>query len=149
MEDEAAVVGARSARTSEKRSRKVRGVFEKIPGSGVWWIRYVDSAGRIRREKAGTKDSANALYRKRKTQVLEGRKLPEKLRRARVSFAEIAKDVLEHSKHTRYTKPTGLTAGTWRRCSRGFAGVWPKRSLRRRSSVNWLNWQKTGASLPR
>lgn len=54
--------------------------------------------GRIRREKAGTKDNASKLYYKRKTQALEGRKLPEKLRRPRVSFAEIAKDALDYSK---------------------------------------------------
>src|SRR5215470_3876139 len=82
-----------------KRERKpARGLFGKVPGSGVWWIRYADSTGRIRREKAGTKDSANKLYHKRKTQALEGRKLPEKLRRTRVSFAEISKDALDYSK---------------------------------------------------
>src|SRR5215470_14120005 len=26
------------------------GLFEKLPGSRVWWIRYADSMGRIRRE---------------------------------------------------------------------------------------------------
>jgi hypothetical protein len=28
-----------------------RGVFEKVPGSGVWWIRFADAMGCIRREK--------------------------------------------------------------------------------------------------
>jgi integrase len=65
---------------------------------GEWWIRYADVTGRIRREKAGTWVAARDLYSKRKTEVLQGRKLPEKLRRARVSFGEIAKDALEHSK---------------------------------------------------
>jgi site-specific recombinase XerD len=75
-----------------------RGIFEKVPGSGVWWIRFVDAAGRYRREKAGTKSTAIALYRKRKTDTLEGKKLPEKLRRATVTFAEIARDTLAYSK---------------------------------------------------
>ena len=61
---------------------KQRGIFEKVPGSGVWWIHWYDAQGRRHREKAGAKSAAIALYRKRKTQVLEGRKLPEKLRRA-------------------------------------------------------------------
>lgn len=78
--------------------RPPRGIYEKVRGSGTWWIRYADSTGRIRREKAGTKDNASKLYYKRKTQALEGRKLPEKLRRPRVSFAEIAQDALDHSK---------------------------------------------------
>jgi hypothetical protein len=27
-----------------------RGIFEKMPGSDDWWIRYADATGRIRRE---------------------------------------------------------------------------------------------------
>lgn len=74
-----------------------RGIFEKVPGSGVWSIRYVDAQGRYRREKAGTKSAAIALYRKRKQEALEGRKLPEKLRRAPVTFREVAEDALAWS----------------------------------------------------
>ena len=74
-----------------------RGIFEKIPGSGEWYIRYVDATGRYRREKAGTKSAAIVLYRKRKTEALEGKKLPEKLRRPAVFFREIAKDALAWS----------------------------------------------------
>lgn len=75
-----------------------RGIFEKVPRSGEWWIRYADAAGRIRREKAGSKGAAIDLYRKRKTHVLEGRKLPEKLRSASVSFDEIVRDALQYSR---------------------------------------------------
>jgi integrase len=35
-----------------------RGIFEKAPGSGIWWIRFNDAQGRYRREKAGTKGMA-------------------------------------------------------------------------------------------
>lgn len=80
---------------------KHRGVYEKVLGSGEWWVRYADSTGRIRREKAGTKGAAIDLYRKRKTEALIGRKLPERLRQPRVSFAEIAKDALEYSRATK------------------------------------------------
>src|SRR2546427_246097 len=75
-----------------------RGVYEKDRGSGVWWIRYADATGRIRREKAGTKSTALVLYRKRKTEALQGKKLPERLRRPAVSFAELASDALSYSK---------------------------------------------------
>src|SRR2546427_3070722 len=78
---------------------KQRGIFEKVPGSSVWWIHWYDAQGRRHREKAGTKSMAIALYRKRKTEALEGRKLPEKLRRAPVLFREIAQDALEYSNH--------------------------------------------------
>jgi site-specific recombinase XerD len=80
---------------------KQRGVFEKHPGSGVYWIRFADGTGHIRREKAGTKSAALTLYRKRKTQILEGRKLPENLRRTNVAFEEIARDALEYSRTTK------------------------------------------------
>jgi hypothetical protein len=51
---------------------KQRGIFEKDPGSKVWWICYYDQFGKKRREKAGTKSVALKLYRKRKQQALEG-----------------------------------------------------------------------------
>jgi site-specific recombinase XerD len=54
--------------------------------------------GRIRREKAGTKSSALTLYRKRKTESLQRKKLPENLRRPTVSFAELSRDALAYSK---------------------------------------------------
>ena len=78
--------------------KKIRGVFEKVPGSGIWWICFFDADGRKRREKAGRKSAAIELYRKRKTQAMEGKKLPEKLRARKVSFAELAKDTLEYSR---------------------------------------------------
>lgn len=88
-----AVNGSQSARTR----RNPRGVFEKHPGTGEWWICYWDAKGRKRREKAGTKGNAIDLYRKRKNEALQGKKLPEKLRRAAVAFAGIAKDALVYS----------------------------------------------------
>ena len=77
---------------------KQRGVYEKLPDSGVWWIRYADAMGRIRREKAGTKSAALTLYRKRKTECLQRKKLPESLRSPMVSFAELANGALAYSK---------------------------------------------------
>jgi site-specific recombinase XerD len=77
---------------------KQRGIYEKVPGSSIWWVLHYDAQGRRRREKAGTKSAAIALYHKRKQEALEGRKLPERLRRARVSFREIARDALEYSR---------------------------------------------------
>jgi site-specific recombinase XerD len=85
-------------RSETKTRRTLRGVYEKLPGSGIWWIRYADTMGRIRREKAGTKSSALTLYRKRKTETLQGKKLPENLRTPMVSFAELSRDALAYSK---------------------------------------------------
>ena len=60
---------------------KQRGIFEKDPGSKVWWVCYYDQFGKKRREKAGTKGVTIKLHRKRKQQVLEGKKLPELFRK--------------------------------------------------------------------
>jgi integrase len=75
-----------------------RGIYEKVRGSDDWWIRYVDAEGRYRREKAGTKSMAFDLYRKRKTEALQGKKLPERLRRRVVPFAELCDDALQYAK---------------------------------------------------
>lgn len=83
-----------------KQPSKVRGIFEKAAGTGVWWVRYADAAGHIRREKAGTREGAGMLYRKRKTEALQGRKLPETLRKRVVRFSELAEDARKHVKET-------------------------------------------------
>ncbi len=56
----------------QKAAYEMKGVYERIPGSGIWWIRYADENGKERREKVGSKRNAEALYRKRKTTVLAG-----------------------------------------------------------------------------
>lgn len=68
-----------------------RGVYEKVLGSGVWWVRHMDSEGRMRREKCGSKSAAISLYKKRAAAANEGRKLPE-LRDRTVRFGEICDD---------------------------------------------------------
>ena len=73
-----------------------RGVFEPVKGSGIWYARYADATGKIRREKAGTRSMARMLYEKRKAEALQGRKLPETLRKRRVMFAELADDALAY-----------------------------------------------------
>ncbi|MGH7838396.1 MAG: tyrosine-type recombinase/integrase, partial [Candidatus Binataceae bacterium] len=92
--DTAAAAGIKATR--KQRKGRTRGVFQRKPRE--WWICYFDASGRRRREKAGTWESARDLYIKRKNEALAGKKLPEKLRRATVTFAEIAKDALAYSK---------------------------------------------------
>src|SRR5437868_5800280 len=90
--------GRSSAQGGRKMKKNPKGIFEKVPGSDIWWVRYADASGRIRREKIGTKSAAIKLYRKRKTEVLEGKKLPDQLRQKPVTFADLAEDALEYSK---------------------------------------------------
>jgi integrase len=81
-----------------KQPKKVRGVFEKVSGSGVWWIQYFDADGRRRREKAGTRSNANILVERRRQEALTGKKLPEKLRARVVPFRELAEDAEAYCK---------------------------------------------------
>jgi integrase len=89
------------SKVTRRTGQKARGVFEKVLGSGVWWIRYVDAQGRYRREKAGTLSTAKTLYHKRKTEALQGIVLPENLRRKHVPFSEIAEDALNYSRQNK------------------------------------------------
>ena len=84
--------------SSKKSRKKIRGVFEKVPGSDIWWIQYFDASGRRRREKAGRRGDAVTLLNKRKTEKLQRKKLPENLRAKPVTFAELLDDAIEHSK---------------------------------------------------
>jgi integrase len=77
---------------------KVRGVFEKVPGSKVWWIRYNDCDGVLHREKVGLRSAAINHYRKRKTEAMQGKKMPESFRSKAVTFGELAADALQWGK---------------------------------------------------
>src|SRR5690348_8865220 len=82
------------ARPGEK---KLQGIYERVRGSGVWWIRFADRPYHIRREKAGTRSHAKELYKLRTADVLKGQKLPP-TRRGRALFSELAADALDYSK---------------------------------------------------
>ena len=75
--------------------RRERGVFEEVPNSGVWWIRYTDESGQLHREKVGPKSLAKDAYRKRKTQIREGKFFPEQIRRKETTLAAAIDDYLE------------------------------------------------------
>src|SRR5690242_18123044 len=85
------------AKRKEKEPKKLQGIYERVPGSGVWWIRFADRPYHIRREKAGTRSQAKELYRHRTSDVLKGQKLPP-TRRGRTLLVEIAEDFLAYSK---------------------------------------------------
>lgn len=78
--------------------KKLRGVFEKVEGSGVWWIQYFDAAGRRRREKVGPKSLAIKLAEKRRTDARAGVKMPENLRSKAATFSQLAERALAYSK---------------------------------------------------
>ena len=53
-----------------------RGIYEKRPGSGIYWIRYHDFAGALHREKAGNLGNAKRLLTVRRGEKLAG-KVPQ------------------------------------------------------------------------
>jgi len=87
---------------------KQRGVYEREPGSGVWWIVYFDQFGKRHREKAGSKSVAIKLYGKRKQQALEGKKLPELFRKPSVNFSQLVADALAYSKRNKRSYKTDV-----------------------------------------
>ena len=95
---------------------KSRGVFEKLPGSGVWWIQYF-ADGQRHREKVGRKSDAIDLYRIRKADARAGRKLPQ-LRGASTgpTVSDLIDDVLqfvsEHKDQRNYVSKAGIIRRT-------------------------------------
>jgi site-specific recombinase XerD len=76
----------------------IRGIYEKVKGSGIWWIYWTDGNGKRHREKAGRISDAKTLLNKRKTEVLQGKKLPELQPGKVITFGDLVKDALAHSK---------------------------------------------------
>lgn len=58
-----------------KTQKSIRGIFERPPGSGCWWISYF-AQGRHHREKVGPRSAAIEAYRLRKTQARLGQFFP-------------------------------------------------------------------------
>src|ERR1700722_13372142 len=88
------------SKTKEQEPRKnPKGVFEKIPGSGIFWINYFHAGGKRRREKIGTKANAIRMAEHRRDAVWERKKIPASVRMQHVvRFSELVDDVLEYSK---------------------------------------------------
>ena len=78
-----------------RNEKKLRGIFEMPPDSGIFYIQYFDINGNRRREKVGRRSDAITLLAKRKTEKLQGKKLPENLRKRAVPFKELLDDALE------------------------------------------------------
>jgi site-specific recombinase XerD len=73
-------------------------VWERIPGSIVWWIRYRDADGKLRREKVGRKGDAIDLLNKRRNERRVGLKMPDNLRNAGIRLNVLADDIETYSK---------------------------------------------------
>jgi hypothetical protein len=80
-----------------RKREPIRGLWEREPGSDIWWIRYrVD--GVLKREKVGAWGAAKDLLNKRKNEIREGIKMPENMRHTSIRFKTLCDDILEFSK---------------------------------------------------
>src|SRR5262245_6437644 len=98
---------------SKKEPKKVRGVFERPKGSGIWWIRYADEFGMIHREKVGLRSSAVEIYQQRKTEIRHGKFEPDNIRRQTHNLAEILEDRRTHVKGLRSIQDENLRIDFW------------------------------------
>jgi site-specific recombinase XerD len=73
----------------------MRGIYERVKGSGNWYIRYANERGKIIHVRSGSKSVADKLLAKRKTEVLQRKHLPETIKRRDVLFSELMNDAME------------------------------------------------------
>ncbi len=78
-----------------KIEKKQRGVYEREPGSDIWWIRYHDAEGLEHREKVGRRGDTLKLYKLRKTDVLRGVKMPANMKHRGHRFKVIGQEAID------------------------------------------------------
>lgn len=88
------------------KEQKHTGVFEKVKGSGIWWVRYTNAKGKRAKAKVGTFSQAVDVYEQRKAEIRLGVLLPAASRRG-VKFSELVADAIKF-------------AGTHHRAARDF-----------------------------
>jgi integrase len=83
---------------------KHKGVFEKVKGSGIWWIRYTKDGRRVS-ESIGRHGDAVTIYQQRMTEIRTGISLSLKVGKRGVKFSELVADALLYSRdHHKDTK---------------------------------------------
>jgi integrase len=80
--------------------KALRGIFERPPHSGDFWINYRDGSGKRHRERIGSLSDAVEALRSRQRDVADGRfTAPRARARARsLTFRELALESLEHKR---------------------------------------------------
>jgi site-specific recombinase XerD len=76
---------------------KHKGVYEKSPGSGIWWIRWTNAQGKRVTESIGRHGDAVTMYRQRITEKRAGLIIPIGKSARGVRFSSLVEDVLKFS----------------------------------------------------
>ena len=139
------MIGIRQySRTFEEDMMAERGgTYERVKGSGIWWVRWTDLDGRKRRELAGTRSAAEKLLIKRPAQKLVARELSESLSSDSVTFRKLCEDALAYSKAENSTKQTYELGLRIDQLIEVF-GSRPADSVRKNEIVTWLAEQAEG-----
>jgi hypothetical protein len=82
-------ISSNSVTPAKREIAPQRGIYERVKGSVIWWIRWTNSDGHKRREKAGSHSLAEKLLLNRHAETLKGAKA--------VSFGALCDDALKHS----------------------------------------------------
>jgi len=116
------------------------GFSEKVPGSGIYWIRYT-AEGKKRREKVGTlsaaKDRLGLRHVQAKASTLPNSSEP---RPQKVTFAELVDDANKHLKSERTAAHAYDTAMKFNRMLPTF-GKREAESITRQEVLDWLDEQ--------
>jgi integrase len=80
---------------------KHKGVYEKHPGTGIWWIRYTDAKGKRVTESIGRHGDAVTLYQQRMTEKRTGLLTPIGKSARGVKFSALVDDAIKHNKDNR------------------------------------------------
>ena len=81
----------------KQKIEKHKGVYEKYPGSGIWWIRYTTAQGSRKTESVGRRSDAVTLYQQRMTEKRSGILIPIGKSARGVKVASLIEDALKFS----------------------------------------------------
>ena len=118
----------------------MRGIFERPPGSGVWWVSYFRD-GKRHREKVGRKSDARDLYQHRKAEGRAGVKLPVLRGTKGVTVGELIDDALvfvkDHKDYKGYVSKAAIVREAF--------GSWKAENLKPSEINSWLERFNTPA----
>jgi integrase len=122
--------------------KHIRGVFEKVPASGEWWVRWTDTEGKLRRQKVGRKSDAIAAYRKHKDEARAGKIVPVLRNTKKTTLNDLIDLVLNHVVDHKSKRDYEVKAGIVRSelGNRSAADITPA------EIDEWLNSRKRSAA---
>jgi integrase len=114
-----------------------RGLWERVLGSGIWWVRYRDHDGKLHREKVGRKSDAIDLLNKRRNERRVGVKMPENIRATPIKFGEIADYITEEYTHAHHEDSRNIKQRLGK--LKGFFGERAAESIKPEEIDRWLS----------